>query len=120
MKEFLLTIIGVLPPAVFFAACLFCLLGWVLYKVVSYQKLKAKEKDKVKFSFDYWRKDNIKEALFKIAWTFVLVRFAPQIIQTFNKDLYTQISSMDAMWMYFLIGVLASWVINKITKIVPK
>ena len=120
MKQFITTIIGVLPPAIFAAAFFFCLLGWVLYKVISFKKMQATAKDKAKFSWDYWKKNNLTEAAYKIVWTFVLVRFAPQIIQTFNKELYAQISSMDAMWMYFLIGVMASWVINKITKIIPK
>ena len=110
-------ILGPLGANTFAAACFFCLLGWILYKVITFQKATKK----TKFSWSYWIKDNVIEAAYKVAWTFVLVRFGPELWQAVSPDTFKQYaSSGGSMTTYFLLGIFASFIINKIKKSVPK
>lgn len=98
------------------AALSFAALGWLLYKcITAARRDRGSHRTPVKWSWKFWLKDNWKEALLHALIMFAMVRFASEILNKIGVS-PDVIESNDPMWIYFVVGVLKSWILDKVKK----
>lgn len=107
--------------ATFIAAMFFSLIGFVVYKKISYNK-KGKRNPATPEKFDiwFWLRDNVDDIIVQFVILFCLVRFAPLIVVTIypdSKDIFTRI---DVMAVYALLGFFSTQIIAKAKKLSSK
>lgn len=108
------TIINGMEPGLFFVAMFFCLMGFILHKLVSLTMRDRKsQRTPGKYSFSFWLRDNWKEAAIHVILMFLGVLFTPWILEQIHGSPYTpaQISKLltnaPAMLIYTAVG----WVV---------
>jgi hypothetical protein len=103
---------GGMTPSHLLAALTFAAFGWITYKVVTgLRRKRASHRTPVKWSWGFWLKDNWKEGFLHAVIMFALVRFAAEILSKSGVSA-EWIESNDPMWIYFLAGVLKSWLLD--------
>lgn len=112
MKNLLQALLGSMSPSVFISAMIFCLIGFIIQKRLSYIKGKDKPRTPLKFSWEFWFKDNLDDILIQLLITFVLVRFAPDIILYFFPQSREFFERADAMVIYLVLGFLSTRIVK--------
>jgi len=103
---------GGMTPSHLLAALSFAACGWFVYKAVTAAtRKKSSKRTPVKWDWKFWIRDNWKEAIQHAVIMFALVRFAAEILAKSGVDSEV-INSEDPMWIYFVIGVLKSWLLD--------
>ncbi len=108
---------GGMTPSHLMAALSFAAMGWLSYKVVTgATRVKHSIRTPVKWSWKFWVKDNWKEAVTHAVIMFILVRFASEILAKTIPNSAEYLDSKDPMWIYLVVGVAKSFILDKIKK----
>lgn len=112
MKNYYNLLSGGMPIMHFLAALTFASIGWFVYKTITgLRRERGSQRTPAKWSWKFWIADNYKEAFQHFVIMFVLVRFASEILaQSGIKEQI--IESNDPMWIYFVVGVVKSWLLD--------
>jgi hypothetical protein len=103
---------GGMTPNHLFAALSFAAIGWFVYKSVTAATRNAASKRTPKnWDWKFWVRDNWFEAVQHAVIMFVLVRFASEVLSKSGVSADV-VNSEDPMWIYFVIGVLKSWLLD--------
>lgn len=103
---------GGMTPEHLLAALSFAAMGWFVYKSVTaaFRKVSS-HRTPAKWCWKFWIRDNWKEAFQHSIIMFVLVRFAAEILAKSGVSAEV-IDSKDPMWIYLLVGILKSWLLD--------
>lgn len=103
MVEFITHFLGDMSPSFYAAALIFIFLGFGTQKMLAYKLRSNKE---LKFSLEYWLKDNLADVIIAFLLSFATVRFTDDILVVFCKYTNFDVSFItDAMFYYYVIGV---------------
>jgi sterol desaturase/sphingolipid hydroxylase (fatty acid hydroxylase superfamily) len=103
---------GGMTPSHLLAALSFAACGWFVYKAVTAAtRKKSSKRTPVKWDWKFWIQDNWLEALQHMIITFMLVRFASEILAKSGVS-PELIESNDPMWIYFVVGLAKSWLLD--------
>ena len=105
-------IFGTMSPTIFIASMVFCFIGFMISKLVGFQKSKSNPKTPQKWSWAYWKEQNMNELLLNILASFVLIRFSPQAIPYFFPGTEDFFNSTDPMIVALFIGLFLTWIIR--------
>jgi sterol desaturase/sphingolipid hydroxylase (fatty acid hydroxylase superfamily) len=101
-----------MTPEHLLAALSFAAMGWFVYKgITAATRKKSSHRTPVRWSWTFWLRDNWKEAILHAVIMFALVRFAAEILAKTGVDSEV-INSEDPMWIYLLVGILKSWLLD--------
>lgn len=107
---------GGMTPQHLLAALTFATIGWVAYKTITgITRVKASTRSPRGWSWSFWIKDNWKQGLTHATLMFILVRFAAEILAKSGVSAEI-IESQDPMWIYFVVGVAKSWILDVVKK----
>ena len=105
-------ITGEMTPAHLLAALTIFAIGWFVYKgVTGITRKRSSQRTPARWSWKFWIKDNWREAFLHMVISFAIVRFAPDILSKSGIG-NEWVNSNDPMWIYFLAGVLKSWLLD--------
>lgn len=103
---------GGMTPQHLLAALSFAAMGWLIYKTITgITRVKASTRSPRAWSWSFWIKDNYKQAITHAVLMFILVRFAAEILAKSGVGAEI-IESKDPMWIYFVVGVAKSWILD--------
>jgi hypothetical protein len=107
---------GGMTPQHLLAALSFAAMGWILFKAFTgITRVKASTRSPRHWSWSFWIKDNWKQAFTHAILMFILVRFAAEILAKTGVSAEI-IESEDPMWIYFVVGVAKSWILDVVKK----
>lgn len=104
---------GGMTPGHLAAAMTFAFLGWFVYHmIVAGKRDRASHRTPAKWSWSFWLKDNLPNAVKSFILTFALIRFAADILPRVFPNAGDWLNSNDPMWIYFLAGAAKGYIIR--------
>lgn len=114
MEELSTSLLGKMTAPIFIAAMIFAFLGWTIFKLVTAGKRDPDSKRTPElWDWNFWVQDNWKEFILTGVAMYIFVRFAPEILSYFMPDAESTFTQKyDAMFIYFVMGLLLSKGLN--------